>query len=269
MPPSVPPARVVLARVPLGVVVPEDLVVGLAPPPRRRPRSRRRSRRPSSPGCSSAPARAARRSCGPSGRASRGRAATPYPSTSTTPPSESPAFAAASTSAIIAASASASKQRTCDASTGSRSAGFGRRSRGRRAPGRAATTWLMTCVPRCAEQQLRERPGCDPGRRLPGAGPLEDVAGVVEAVLLHADEVGVAGAGLAQRACRRARGGRHLLLPLGPLGVADHDRDRRAQRPAVADAAEELDARPARSACGGRARSRAGAGRARPRRRRA
>ena len=44
---------------------------------RPRPRSRRRSRRPSSPGCSSAPGRAGRRSCGPSARASRGPGGTP------------------------------------------------------------------------------------------------------------------------------------------------------------------------------------------------
>ena len=46
------------------------------------------------------------------------------------------------------------------------------------------------------EEQLGQRAGGDAGRGLPGAGPLEHVAGVVEAVLLHADEVGVAGPGL-------------------------------------------------------------------------
>ena len=72
---------------------------------------------PSSPGCSSAPARAARRCGGPSARASRGRAARRSRAPRRTPPSESPAFAAASISAIIAASASGSKQRTGDSST--------------------------------------------------------------------------------------------------------------------------------------------------------
>ena len=48
------------------------------------------------------------------------------------------------------------------------------------------------------QEQLGEGAGGDAGRGLAGAGPLEHVAGVVEAVLLHADEVGVAGAGLVE-----------------------------------------------------------------------
>ena len=91
------------------------------------------------------------------------------------------------------------------------------------------------------EEQLGQRAGGDARRGLPGAGPLEHVAGVVEAVLLHADEVGVAGAGLVEGLLGGARRGRHLLLPLRPLGVVDDDRDRRAEGEAVADAAEELD----------------------------
>ena len=91
------------------------------------------------------------------------------------------------------------------------------------------------------EQQLGQRAGGDAGRGLAGAGALEHVAGVVEAVLLHADEVGVAGPGLAERLLGGARRGRHLLLPLRPLGVVDHDRDRRPEGATVAHAAEELD----------------------------
>ena len=91
------------------------------------------------------------------------------------------------------------------------------------------------------EHQLGERPGRDPSCGLSRAGALEHVAGVVEAVLLHADEIGVTGPGLAQRLLRRAGRRRHLLLPLRPLGVVDHDRDRRPEREAVADAAEDLD----------------------------
>ena len=92
------------------------------------------------------------------------------------------------------------------------------------------------------EQQLGERAGGDAGRRLPGAGPLEHVTGVGEAVLLHAREVGVAGADLGQRGLRGAGRGVHLLVPLvaaEPLGVLDLDGHRRAERAAVADAADE------------------------------
>ena len=60
----------------------------------------------------------------------------------------------------------------------------------------------MTCVPRWPSSCFASGPGRDPGGGLAGAGPLEHVAGVVEAVLLHPDEVGVAGARLAQRLLR-------------------------------------------------------------------
>ena len=102
-------------------------------------------------------------------------------------------------------------------------------------------TWLITCGAELGEQQLRERARCDARRRFARARALQDVAGVVEAVLLHADEVGVARPGLVQRLLGHARRGRHLLLPLRPLGVVDHDRDRRAEREAVPDPAEDLD----------------------------
>ena len=45
------------------------------------------------------------------------------------------------------------------------------------------------------EQPPGERAGRHPGGGLPGAGPLEDVAGVDPIVLEHAGEVGVARAG--------------------------------------------------------------------------
>jgi hypothetical protein len=54
----------------------------------------------------------------------------------------------------------------------------------------------------------------------------------------------VAGAGLGQRRLGLAGLDRHLLVPLVgplPLGVGDLDRDRRAQRAAVADAAHDGD----------------------------
>ena len=104
-------------------------------------------------------------------------------------------------------------------------------------------TWENTSTPMVPQQQLGQRAGGDAGRRLPGAGPFENVPGVVEAVLLHAGQVGVARADLGQR-----RGGRrpgaadisacHLSLRV-PLGVLDLDGHRRADRAAVADAADE------------------------------
>ena len=95
--------------------------------------------------------------------------------------------------------------------------------------------------PEVGEEQLGQGPGRHPGRRLPGRGPLEDVAGVVEAVLQHPGQVGVAGTGLGEHR-RRATGlGRHLLGPLRPLRVGDHDGHGRAQGPAVADAADQGD----------------------------
>jgi hypothetical protein len=49
--------------------------------------------------------------------------------------------------------------------------------------------------PEVGQQRLGAGAGRHPGRRLPRRGPLEHVTGVVEAVLLHAGEVGVAGRG--------------------------------------------------------------------------
>ena len=101
---------------------------------------------------------------------------------------------------------------------------------------------------------LLEEVGRDPAERhagggLAGRGPLEDRPGLVEVVLLHAGQVGVAGPRAGQRRVagqrleldRVDRVGRHDLLPLGPLGVADLDGDRAALGLAVADAADQRD----------------------------
>ncbi len=101
---------------------------------------------------------------------------------------------------------------------------------------------------------LLEEVGGDPAERHPGGGlagggALEDRAGLVEVVLLHADEVGVARAGAGERGVAGQavelglvdRVGRHDLLPLGPLGVADLDGHRSAEGLAVADAADDGD----------------------------
>ena len=87
------------------------------------------------------------------------------------------------------------------------------------------------------------------GGGLAGRGALEDRAGLVEVVLLHAREVGVAGARAGQRGVAAGllevtgvdRVGRHDLLPLRPLGVADVDRHRAALGLPVAHAADDRD----------------------------
>ena len=103
-------------------------------------------------------------------------------------------------------------------------------------------TWERISTPSVAEQQLGHRTGRDAGRGLAGAGPFEHVAGVGEAVLLHAGEVGVTGPDLGERILGGAGRRGHLLVPLvaaEPLGVLDLDGDRRAERAAVADPADQ------------------------------
>ena len=61
----------------------------------------------------------------------------------------------------------------------------------------------MTCdstsTPSVASSFLATRSGGDPCRGLAGARPLEHVSGVGEAILLHADEIGMARADLGER----------------------------------------------------------------------
>src|SRR5207244_9987075 len=75
------------------------------------------------------------------------------------------------------------------------------------------------------------------------AGTFEDVAYVVEAVLDHARQIGVA----RTQACHRwwRLGHRldvHLALPVRPVAVLDHHGDRSAHRHAVSHAGDDLDA---------------------------
>jgi hypothetical protein len=104
-----------------------------------------------------------------------------------------------------------------------------------------------------AERLAQERPGHraerDAGRRLAGTGAFEDRACVVEVVLLHAGEVGVARTRPRQRGIACLRGeqvgvdgiGGHDRLPLGPFGVADPDGDGSAHGAAVPHAAGQFD----------------------------
>ena len=144
----------------------------------------------------------------------------------------------------MAASASGSAQRTSEASTAWRSPATGRRD----GSVRTGPSWIDVGADLGAEggeQLLGHRAGGDPGRGLAGRGPLEHVAGVVEVVLLHAGEVGVAGPGRGQGLLGGAGVGRHLLGPLAgravPLAVGDLDGDRRPEGAAVADAGDQGD----------------------------
>ena len=173
----------------------------------------------------------------------------PHATTSTTPPSVSPAFLVASISAIIAALVSGR--------------GSAPRTR-RRCPGRRASActpagvWHGADADHVAEhvdaeglvqERLGHRAERHPGGGLARAGAFEDRTGVVEVVLLHADQIGVAGAGPGQRGVAGLLGehvgidrvGRHHRRPLRPLGVADPDRDRAAHGQPVPHAAGELD----------------------------
>ena len=98
-----------------------------------------------------------------------------------------------------------------------------------------------------AEQRLRDGAGGDDHRRVPGTGALEGVAGVGEAVLEHAGEVGVAGPRQRDRllalAFRLALGREraHPPRPVLVVAVPDDERERRPERPPVAEARVHLD----------------------------
>ena len=92
-----------------------------------------------------------------------------------------------------------------------------------------------------AQERLGDRAAGHPRRGLAGAGALEDVADVAEAVLLGADEVGVTGTG--QVDLGRGRLDRpwvHPLLPIGVVAVVDLQGDRTAERAPVPDSAGDL-----------------------------
>ena len=118
-------------------------------------------------------------------------------------------------------------------------------------PGRSDTTCETSRTPAaCSRNARRDRAERDPRRRLAGAGPLEHRPGVVEAVLLHADEVGVPGPRPGERArcapVRATSASSHRVGAItSPTWATRCCRSRsRPGRPgvaAVADAAEQLD----------------------------
>jgi hypothetical protein len=153
--------------------------------------------------------------------------------------------------ATISASVVPSRQRTGDSSTAARSSGPGRASVGRGADAADLHDVADDVDADLGEQVLGVGADDDAGGGLARGGSLQGVADVVVAVLEGAGEVGVTGArpreslpatGGADLVDVVARFGVHRVDPLGPLGVVDHDRDRGAERGAVADAAEDLDA---------------------------
>ena len=138
----------------------------------------------------------------------------------------------------------ASKQRSGSASSASTSSGVGSAASSGTRTGPIDSVWLTSRMPSSARNAARDRAERDAGRGLAGARALEDRTRLVEAVLLHADEVGVARARPGQRGAAAARHvgqldrlGAHHLDPLRPLGVADAQRDGAAEAQAVADAA--------------------------------
>ena len=143
-------------------------------------------------------------------------------------------------SPTIAFEASASRQRTGEASTSAkspsaRSPRIGRLDRPDlghvRDDGHAQR----------AQERLGQRAAGDPRGGLARRGALEHVADIGEAELLHAREVGVAGARevhLGHVGLDRPRV--HPLFPVLEVAVGDLERDRAAERAAVADAGGDL-----------------------------
>ena len=95
--------------------------------------------------------------------------------------------------------------------------------------------------PERGEELAGEPTGGDPRRGLPRAGALEHVAGVVEAVLLQSRQVGVAGARQVDLLDPLAAlPGTHPLDPVLVVAIGDEQRDRAAERAAVANAGADL-----------------------------
>src|ERR671921_182415 len=96
--------------------------------------------------------------------------------------------------------------------------------------------------PEPGEELLGNPAGRHPRGSLAGAGSFQDVAQVVEIVLLHPGEIGVTGTGQRdpiRRILDRVRG--HTMFPVGVVVVADEHGDGRAQGVPVAHPAQKLD----------------------------
>ena len=93
------------------------------------------------------------------------------------------------------------------------------------------------------EEPFGDGAGRDPGGGFAGAGPLQDVAGVLAVVFQNADQVGVAGPGSGYLAAAGFVGGLggHDVGPVGPIPVFDQHGDWGAKGGTGSDAGEELD----------------------------
>ena len=150
-------------------------------------------------------------------------------------------MAAALISAIIAASAAGSKQRTGDSSTRARSAGVGRAT----AVDRAVPIWTtceMTSMPSSPSSFLATAPAATRAAVSRALARSSTSRASVKPYFCMPARSAWPGRTWVSGAFGRARRRRHLLVPLvaaEPLGVLDLDGDRRAERAAVADAAEQ------------------------------
>ncbi len=117
----------------------------------------------------------------------------PKASTSTTPPRVSPSRCAAAISASMAAPDAGSRQRTGLSSMAGRSDAVGTGASVRHGGGADAHDVAEDLdAGQLAQEGPRHRGQRHAGGRLAGAGTLQDRPRIGEAVLLHADEVGVA-----------------------------------------------------------------------------
>jgi hypothetical protein len=83
--------------------------------------------------------------------------------------------------------------------------------------------------PEFLEQPPRQRSRGDPGRGLPRAGPLQDVAGIPPVVLEDSHQVGVPRSGAGDPAAALVAGsafGSHDVRPVVPVPVGDQHGDR-------------------------------------------
>ena len=92
------------------------------------------------------------------------------------------------------------------------------------------------------QKLLGESPDRHPRRRLASAGPFQDVARVRKVVFDRAGEIGMSGTGSSHGLPERriAAFDRQVFGPVLPIGVADDDRDRRADRLRMANAGHDL-----------------------------
>ena len=100
-------------------------------------------------------------------------------------------------------------------------------------------------MPNVAQQLFGDRAGGDARRGLARRGALEDVAKIAAVVLHPADQIDVPRTRCMHAPLLRLGGvdvpHAHRRFPVLEIAIADDDRDRRAERLAAANAADDLD----------------------------